>query len=285
MQFALYGRNPKENDIIYVEELIKHIETLSSKVIIHNIFYEQIKDRVSFSFPPTIFSKKEEIIDKVSFLLSLGGDGTLLDTLPIVCNSNIPVLGINIGHLGFLTSAGRDDIKTLLEQLTNGEYSIEEHSLLKLDSFYALNDITIRSQKAGELLDISLYIDDDFLATYTSDGIIITSPTGSTAYNMSAGGPIITPKTPCFGITPICPHNLTFRPLIIPDNSKISLQVEEENENIALCIDSQLKVIKAPFNIVIQKADFNLKLVRMKNQNFFGAIRKKLMWGTYIRRG
>jgi NAD+ kinase len=134
-------------------------------------------------------------------------------------------------------------------------------------------------------LDISIYIDEEFLATYTADGIIITTPTGSTAYNMSAGGAIISPKSSCIGITPICPHNLTFRPIIIPDNSNIRLEVKEQNENLLLYVDSQCFSSLSPFSVSIKKADFKLKLIRMNNQSFFSAIRKKLMWGTYIRRG
>ena len=216
----------------------------------------------------------------------------MLDTLPIMGNSDIPVLGINIGHLGFLTSVGRDGISTLLEELEAKNYNVSKRTILKVDDKiegikdkYALNDVCLRSAKAGELLDISIFIDDEFLATYTADGVIITTPTGSTAYNMSAGGPIITPQTPCIGITPICPHNLTFRPIIISDTSNIRLEVKESREDIIIYIDSQCTTVKAPFDVEIKKAKFEAKLIRMQNQSFFDAIRKKLMWGTYIRRG
>ena len=292
MRVALYGRTPKQEDIIYVQGLITTIEQSHEHVLIHKAFYQKIIDKILFKKPVKLFSSKEELIEEADILLSLGGDGTLLDTLQIVGNSQIPILGINIGHLGFLTSVGRDGINNLLEELKQKNYDTENHSILKVDDSkaiikdkFALNDICLRSAKAGELLDISIYIDEEFLATYTADGIIITTPTGSTAYNMSAGGAIISPKSSCIGITPICPHNLTFRPIIIPDNSNIRLEVKEQNENLLLYVDSQCFSSLSPFSVSIKKADFKLKLIRMNNQSFFSAIRKKLMWGTYIRRG
>lgn len=292
MKVALYGRTPKQDDIKYVQNLISEIERTNPYVFIYSTFYEKIKDKIGFSKPHKTFSNKKGLEEGADILLSLGGDGTLLDTLPIIEKSQIPIIGINIGHLGFLTSVGREGIFNLLEELEAKNFNIENHSILKVDDKlldindkYALNDICLRSSKAGELLDISIYVDDEFLATYTADGVIVTTPTGSTAYNMSAGGPIISPKSSCVGITPICPHNLTFRPIIIPDTSIIKLEVRELNENLLIYIDSQCSLVKAPFSVLIQKADFQVKLIRMNNQSFFDAIRKKLMWGTYIRRG
>ncbi len=292
MRVALYGRTPKQEDIVYVQQLVTIIEQSHENVFIHKDFHKKIIDKINFTKPIKLFSTKEELVKEADILLSLGGDGTLLDTLQIVGNSQIPILGINIGHLGFLTSVGRDGISNLLEELKAKNYEIENHSILKVDDKksnindkFALNDICLRSAKAGELLDISIYIDEEFLATYTADGVIITTPTGSTAYNMSAGGAIISPKSSCIGITPICPHNLTFRPIIIPDDSNIRLEVKEENENLIIYVDSQCFPAISPFSVSIQKADFKLKLIRMNNQSFFSAIRKKLMWGTYIRRG
>ncbi|MFA6199360.1 MAG: NAD kinase [Bacteroidales bacterium] len=291
MRVALFGRTPKCEDIIYVQNLILDIEKENSCIVIYKPFYEKIKDEVCFTKEVKLFETKEGLQKEADMLLSLGGDGTLLDTLPLINNSQIPILGINIGHLGFLTSVGRDDIPSLLEELNQKKFDVENHSILKVDDNlldinhkYALNDICLRSAKAGELLDISIYIDDEFLATYTADGIIVTTPTGSTAYNMSAGGPIISPKSSCIGITPICPHNLTLRPIVIPDASNIRLEVKELNTNVILYIDSQCKNIESPFNVLINKADFQIKLIRMNNQSFFTAIRNKLMWGTYIRR-
>ncbi|MFA7082192.1 MAG: NAD kinase [Bacteroidales bacterium] len=292
MKVALYGRSPKQDDIVYVQQLISEIEQRYPYVIIHNTFYEKIKDKIVFTKPYKTFTNKENLEVGVDIIFSLGGDGTLLDTLPIMGNSDIPVLGINIGHLGFLTSVGRDGISTLLEELEKKNYNIDKRKVLKvcdknigIKNNYALNDVCLRSAKAGDLLDISIFIDDEFLATYTADGVIITTPTGSTAYNMSAGGPIISPQTPCIGITPICPHNLTFRPIIISDTSNIRLELKESREDIILYIDSQCTTLSTPFDVEIKKSEFEFKLVRMNNQSFFDAIRKKLMWGTYIRRG
>lgn len=290
MRVALFGRTPKDEDIIYVQNLISGIEQRNPYVVIHKTFYEAINKKVVFTKPVHLYENKEGLDKDVEVLLSLGGDGTLLETLPIIGDSQIPILGINIGHLGFLTSVGRDGISTLVDELRQNKYDVENHSLLKIDDKhnikdkYALNDICLRSAKAGDLLDIIIYIDDELLATYTADGVIITTPTGSTAYNMSAGGPIISPNSACIGITPICPHNLTLRPIIIPDSSKIRLEVKELETNVLLYLDSQCNNIESPFSVEINKADFDVKIIRMNNQSFFTAIRNKLMWGTYIRR-
>jgi NAD+ kinase len=290
MRVALFGRTPKDEDIIYVQNLISDIELRNPYIVIHKTFYEKIKEKVSFTKPVKLYEDKEDLDKQVEVLLSLGGDGTLLETLPIIGDSQIPILGINIGHLGFLTSVGREGISTLVDELRQKKYDVEDHSLLKIDDKhnikdkYALNDICLRSAKAGNLLDILIYIDDELLATYTADGVIVTTPTGSTAYNMSAGGPIISPNSSCIGITPICPHNLTLRPIIISDSSKIKLEVKELDTDVLLYLDSQCKTIESPFSVEINKADFDVKIIRMNNQSFFSAIRNKLMWGTYIRR-
>ena len=290
MKVALYGRGPKQEDIIYVQKLIYEIEQRDPYVIIHKAFYEKIKDKISFSKPHRQFTSKEDMEKGVDMIFSLGGDGTLLDTLSIVGNHEIPILGINIGHLGFLTSVGREGVLSLLDELEAKNYNIGKRSVLKvseksfkLKNKYALNDVCVRSAKAGELLDISIFIDNEFLATYTADGVIVTTPTGSTAYNMSAGGPIISPQSQCIGITPICPHNLTFRPIIIPDTANIRLEVRESRDDIIIYLDSQYTTLNIPFSIDIKKAEFSFRLIRMNNQSFFDAIRKKLMWGTYIR--
>ncbi|MBP1630657.1 MAG: ATP-NAD/AcoX kinase [Bacteroidetes bacterium] len=290
MRVALFGRRPKDEDIIYVQNLINQIEQNFDFVFIHEKFYNKIKEKVCFSKPLKLFNTKEELINGADILLSLGGDGTFLDTLPIVKDSQIPIIGINLGHLGFLTSVGRNGLENLIEELKQKKFNIENHSLLMIndkdlgiEDKYALNDICLRSSKAGDILDIDIFVDDEFLATYTADGVIITTPTGSTAYNMSAGGPIISPKSSCIGITPICPHNLTFRPIIIPDSSKLRLEVAETSTSISLHMDSLTNEMKPPFSVTINKAEFKVKVIRMHNQSFYTAIRNKLMWGTSIR--
>lgn len=291
MRVALFGRTPKEEDIIYVQKLIDRIEQVNNKLFIHERFYNKIKSKVRITKDIECFNTKEELKIGADILISLGGDGTFLETLPIVMDSEIPIIGINLGHLGFLTSVGRDGVDILFDELNQENFTIENHSLIKLfdnsnklETNYALNDIYLKASKIENLLDINIYVDNEFLATYTADGVIITTPTGSTAYNMSAGGPIISPKSSCLGITPICPHNLTLRPIIIPDNSIICLEIPDSNKEVSLYMDSFSRILKPPFKISISKADFDIKLIRMQGESFFTAIRNKLMWGANIRR-
>jgi len=290
MRIALFGRTPKEEDIIYVQNLIDRIDSAYKLIFIHERFYDKISSKVKFPTSVKVFNSKQELIENADILISLGGDGTFLDTLPVVMDSNIPVLGVNLGHLGFLTSVGREGIDVLLEELENNNYNVENHSLIKLtqktpDSkeIYALNDICIKSCNSGDLLNTKVFVDNEYLANYKADGVIITTPTGSTAYNLSSGGPIISPKSHCLGITPICPHNLTLRPIIIPDNSIITLEVENIKNEISIYIDSNSILLKSPFRVEISKADFEIKVIRLQGQSFFTAIRNKLMWGTNIR--
>ncbi len=288
MRLALFGRTPRQGDLIYVQKLIDEISNKYGGLFIHRSFYNKIKENIRLPDNIELFETKEELQGR-DFLISMGGDGTFLDTLSIVMDSNIPIIGINIGHLGFLTSVGRDGIDKALEDLEKGNYTLEELSLIRIetgirDTIYGLNDVYVKSSHAGGLLDIDTSVDDKYIATYVADGVILTTPTGSTAYNMSAGGPIISPKSSCMCITPICPHNLTLRPLIIPDKSKVCLKVTEPNREVSLHIDSYSFEAKTPIEIEISKADFRIKLVRIGGESFYTAIRNKLMWGTNIRR-
>jgi NAD+ kinase len=201
----------------------------------------------------------------------------------------LPVLGINLGHLGFLTSVGREDCDNLLEKLKHGLFKIEEHYLLKADwkdatkEHLAINEVCVRGLSPSELLETEVYVNGEYLSTYSSDGLIAATPTGSTAYSMSCGGPIISPQSKCICLTPISPHNLTHRPLIIPEDSEIEFRISHSKNQVSLHLDSQNYLLNPPARILIRKAEKKLKLVRMENNSFFSAIRNKLMWGTNLR--
>lgn len=291
MQIAIFGKNCKKEDLCYIEDLLSQISLRSDKLIIAKEFFTYLQDKITFPKNSSIVAFEEDKIStqQIDVLFSLGGDGTLLDTLSVVKNSCIPVLGINLGHLGFLTSVGRNEIKNLLSEIEKGNYKVEKHSVLKAtylsskEERFAINEVCVRSLSPGELLEIDAYIGDEYLTTYTSDGLIATTPTGSTAYSMSCGGPIISPNSRCLCITPISPHNLTLRPLIIPDDSLIRFVINDSRKGISLHLDSQTYPLETPISIEISKADMELRLIRMQNQTFFSAIRNKLMWGTNLR--
>jgi NAD+ kinase len=220
-------------------------------------------------------------------LITIGGDGTILDTITSVGSSNIPILGINTGRLGFLANNAKENVEHVIDLLLAGDYFLEKRSLLSLNTDdnlfeqynFAMNEITIHKKDSSSMIQLHTYVDDLFLNTYWSDGLIISTPTGSTAYSLSCGGPILDPKSKNFIINPIAPHNLTARPIIIPDDSKIRIEVEGRDEEFLVTLDSRSKTITNKYQLNISKADFTINLVQFGNQNFYKTIRNKLYWG------
>lgn len=224
----------------------------------------------------------------LDFLFSFGGDGTLLSSVHLIGSRNIPVLGINYGHLGFLTTAGRDDTRTLVTDLLAGHYNLEPRTLLHVRaqgggeelSTFALNEVTLHRLDDDTLLRADLYVDNDFVSTYTGDGLIVATPTGSTAYSLSCGGPILTPNSGCFVVTPIAAHNLTLRPIIVPDSARLRLVTHPRQQLFDLGTDSRRQHLACGTEVILSREDFTVSLVRLHHQNFFSAIHQKLSWGT-----
>ncbi|MBQ9546135.1 MAG: NAD(+)/NADH kinase [Bacteroidales bacterium] len=219
----------------------------------------------------------------IDFLLSVGGDGTMLSSLHIIRDSGVPVVGINFGHLGFLTTAGRDDTELLVDNLANGRYTIEQRTLIDIvyDDFHtiALNEVVLHRFINAEMLRTGVYVGNELVGTYAGNGVIVATPTGSTAYSLSCGGPILTPDCGCFVVTPIAAHTLTLRPIIVPDSATLRLVTDAEHPELHLNLDSRQTTIGGGKTITIRRADFSISLVRMQDQSFFTAIRQKLMWG------
>lgn len=239
----------------------------------------------------------EEVSDSLpeghyDFLFSIGGDGTLLSSVHLIGNRNIPVLGINFGHLGFLTTAGRNDLNTIVSDLLAGRYTVEPRTLLHIEVYdhadvngsssqlatYALNEVSLHRLDDGPLMRTELFVDDDFVATYSGDGLIVATPTGSTAYSLSCGGPILTPNSGCFVITPIGAHNLTLRPIIVPDSAKLRLVTHPSPQHFNLGMDSRRQHLPYGTEIFLSREAFTISLVRLHNQSFFSAIHQKLGW-------
>lgn len=226
-------------------------------------------------------------LPSVDLALSVGGDGTFLRTAAVVGNSDIPVLGINTGRLGFLADVNFSDLKEMLHEIFTGEYKIEERSLLEIavnESNHALNEVAILKQDTASMLTIHTYINNDFLTSYQADGLVVATPTGSTAYSLSVGGPILVPSSPSFVLSPIAPHNLTSRPLVVQDNAKIKLRIESRSNNFLVSLDGQSQVCHVKTEIEVQKADYMLKVVKRKGHTFYETLRDKLMWGVDVRR-
>ena len=233
------------------------------------------------------FNRHERLDNDIDMLLSIGGDGTLLDTVPIIGDSGIPILGINMGRLGFISSVAKEEIPQAIRQILDGHFVTENRTLLELvspknvfgDVQYALNEINIIRNPEHSLLSIKVFVNDLFLNTYWGDGILLATPTGSTAYSLSAGGPILTPDSHCFVITPIAAHNLTVRPIVIPDDSVVRIQVEGREKKFVFSMDSHACALDTSVELVVRKAEFCVNTVRMEGTDFFSTIRNKLSWG------
>ena len=230
-----------------------------------------------------------EVIDKwtpdipIDIIISIGGDGTLLSAVHQTGGSGVPIVGINFGHLGFLTTAGRDDIEKLAECLTTGSYSIEQRTMLEVktsgSTLYALNEVYLHRLDQSPLLHTQVEVDGYMVATYAADGLIVATPTGSTAYSLSCGGPILAPGSGSIVITPIAAHTLTLRPVVLSDNVALRLHNEESDIVCTLGVDSYVTQLSGTDAVEIRKAPYQVSLVRSGQQNFFSAIRDKLMWG------
>lgn len=222
------------------------------------------------------------------FVLSIGGDGTLLSCVHHIVDSGIPIIGVNFGHLGFLTTVGTENLEAFAQNLISEAYTIEKRTLIRaqvddIDTF-ALNEVFVHRAENVPLMQTDLYVDDERVATYSGDGLIVATPTGSTAYSLSCGGPILTPNSGCLVVTPIGAHSLTLRPFIVPDTAKIRLVTDKRHSTLYLGLDSLSQALKGGTEIRLQRASFTINLVRMSGQTFFSAIHQKLLWGTDARR-
>ena len=234
-----------------------------------------------------VFKDHNDIREDVDFMISIGGDGTFLETIPFVRNFNIPVVGLNSGRLGFLANIASGEISSALDAIFNKDYEIESRVLIRLDSDknvfgdlnFALNEITIQ-KKNSSMITIDAFLDDEFLNTYWTDGLIISTPTGSTAYSLSVGGPIVIPGSNNFILASIASHNLTVRPIVIPDDKIIKLKVHSRNDKFFITADNRTSLLDSSVKLTLYKADFKLKMLKLPNNSFYATLRNKLMWGA-----
>ena len=284
---AIYGKSISENNLKFLEALIITLkDELNPQLFIHQSLAEHssLIERFKINF----FDDQDLLANGIDLLISFGGDGTLLDTVTMIKDSNIPVLGINAGRLGFLANITQEDIVLAVKALKNKDYKLDQRSLLRVKSKtlsdnktsnFALNEITVHKKDSSSMLKIDAFLDNEFLNSYWADGLIISTPTGSTAYSLSCGGPIISPGTNNFVITPVSPHNLNLRPMVVSDNVLIRLRAESRESQFLLTMDSRSVSIENNEEIFISKADFSIKLIELPDHNFFKTIRNKLFWG------
>ncbi len=291
MKIALFGKTFEPDRQPYLRQLVESLQQFEVQLTVYAPYFNLLKSHIPFRHNVSTFSNHEELVDQADMVFSIGGDGTLLDTVPLLRDSGIPVLGINMGRLGFLSSVSKNEIDLAVKQVMEKRFSLENRSLITLSQpenmfpvvNYALNEVTVFRKETTSLIVIQVYVDNHFVNAYWADGLILATPTGSTAYSLSAGGPIITPNSANFVITPIATHNLSVRPIVIPDTSIIRFRVVGRHTTYSLSMDSRSVVIDKPIELEFKKAHFGLNMVMMEEKDFFKTIRDKLLWGLDIR--
>jgi len=287
MTIAIFGNPYPEHFTKYIQHLIKKLESEHIKIIIEEGFNTFLQNNIRFSNNIETFNSDESLNNNVDFLFSIGGDGTLLKAVTFVKKSNIPIMGINTGRLGFISSISAGQIDDAINDIIKENYNISERTLLELnteknlfkDRNFALNEVAISKKDTSSMVRIDAYVDNEFLNTYWADGLVVSTPTGSTGYSLSCGGPIIVPGTNNIIITPNAPHNLNVRPIVINDQSVIKLKVEDRDQLALVSLDSRSRAFNSDTELIIKKADFKIKLVQPQNNSFSSTIRNKLMWG------
>lgn len=288
MIISIYGKTYNSEFNPYIKELFEKLGQNNVETIVYKPFLKFIRNNAGIDTTSMdVFENHNEIKDDVDFMISIGGDGTFLETIPFVRNYNIPIIGLNSGRLGFLANISKGEISSALDAIFEKKYEIESRTLIKLDSDinvfgelnFALNEITIQ-KKNSSMITIDVYLNDEFLNTYWTDGLIISTPTGSTAYSLSVGGPIIIPGSNNFILASIASHNLTVRPIVIPDNNIIKLKINSRNEKFFITADNRTSLIESSVKLTLYKADFKLKMLKLPNNNFYVTLRNKLMWGA-----
>lgn len=288
MNIALYGKRIDQSNKQDIEHLLSKLKFKKAKLQYHRLFAKQLKKAKIINVEADeIYETSAELNEQTDYLISVGGDGTFLDTILLVRDKKIPVLGINTGRLGFISNTPPDDIDFAIDSLFEKNYSLDYRSLIQMESSskhfgvdnYAMNEISILKRDTSSMIMIDVCLDDGHLNTYWADGLIIATATGSTAYSLSCGGPILMPGSGNFVVTPIAPHNLNVRPIVIDNNSILDITVEARAKKNLVALDSRSAELENGENLKIQKAPFKIAIVQLNKQNFIGSLRSKLNWG------
>ena len=288
MKVGIYGQSNNEITIKYVNYLVELCLKNKVAIVFEENFYQGYK-KVHKNHSFETFSSYDDLDPDLSFFFTVGGDGTFLRSITFIRDLNTPVIGINTGRLGFLATIQKEDIETTFYQLLENKFVIQNRSLLSVstedsrDDFnklnFALNEISITRKNTASMIKVNANLDGEFLNTYWSDGLIISTPTGSTGYSLSCGGPIISPTSKNIVLTPIAPHSLAVRPLVIPEDTEVMLKIDSRADEVLLTLDSRMYTLKNNSTIEIRKCSFSIKTVQLYNQSFIKTLREKLLWG------
>jgi len=290
MRIAIHGRDAHQKSTQFIESVIDYLTKQGVEVILSDKFLQtfrsaQIRNLKIKSFGPDVN------LAKVDFFLSIGGDGTLLESVTYVGKSGVPVLGINTGRLGFLATVSREGVRSAIDNLLAGNFNTDERTLLHLTSDpklfedfpFALNDLTIMKKDSSSMITVHVFVDRELLNSYWADGVIVATPTGSTGYSLSCGGPLIYPHSESLVITPVSPHNLAARPIVISEDSEISFQIEGRSKKFLVSLDSRYETVSANVKLTVRKEKFKINLILLPGYTYFKTLRQKLNWGLDIR--
>ncbi|HAV54263.1 MAG: NAD kinase [Aequorivita sp.] len=289
MKIGIYGQFYHENSEIYIQMLLDALQKRAAEVVIEENFLGIINQNQDITKNFSALSTFTELDSSFDLFFSIGGDGTILKAVTFVGDLGIPIVGINTGRLGFLATIQKEEMTESLNQILEGEYSISERSLLTVETFpksseiqplnFALNEVAVNRRNTTSMIKVETLVNDKYLTSYWSDGLIVATPTGSTGYSLSCGGPVIAPDANNMVLTPIAPHNLNARPLVIPDSSTISLKVSGRENTFLVSMDSRIATLANETEIIIKKAPFTIKLLQLHDDSFIKTLRKKLLWG------
>ena len=287
MKIAIYSRGVENNQLqdinLLLDELIRH----GVEPVFFQDFFNQFYSAVHIEGKYSTFHSGDDLDANIDCMISLGGDGTMLDTVTLVKDTGIPVLGINYGRLGFLANIGKEEIHSAMDAIVNRKYVLDKRTLIHLDANiplfgetpYALNEFSLHKKDTSPMIKIHTYLNGEFLNTYWADGLIVATPTGSTGYSLSCNGPVVFPDSASFVITPVAPHNLNIRPIIVPDNTIVSFEVEGRTDGFLCTLDSRREIVSKEIQLAVKKETFGINLIRMNENNFLQTLRNKLSWG------
>ena len=288
MKVGIYGQFYHDDSGKYIQLLLELLDRNSVEVVIEKYFLELIHKHESIDKNYSHFSTFEELDKSYDLFFSIGGDGTILQTVNYVRDLGIPIAGINTGRLGFLATIKKENLENSIQKIFEGNYSLSTRNLLEITTSdnhdfdgvnFALNEVTVSRKDTTSMITVHTKINDEFLTSYWSDGLIVSTPTGSTGYSLSCGGPIVMPETSSILLTPIAPHNLNMRPLVISNQYELSLQVSGREEEHLISLDSRTHTLPVETEIYIKKADFQINMVQLKEESFLKTLREKMFWG------
>ena len=289
LSFAIFGNASKAFDSLQITEILDYLRGHEADVYIEQNFYNSLQKELKKSI--SITGVFEGVNFDVDYVISLGGDGTFLKAAGKVGPKQIPIIGVNMGRLGFLANVAPEEIRNVLDNVFEGEYEIEERAVIQLyadgkalgNCPFALNDIAILKRDNASMISIKASVNGEYLVTYLADGLVISTPTGSTAYSLSVGGPIIVPQSGILSMTPVAPHSLNIRPIVISDEAEIKLEVQSRSHNFLAAVDGRSEKLSEGVTLTVKKAPHKVRIVKVYGQRFFSTLREKLMWGADTR--